>query len=81
MGLLLLAAVETGLILLFPDAAAAGVPALSRAPDGGAFWTSLGWGNTYHVLHPVEGILLIQILLLAYSRLDRPATQSLRVKA
>lgn len=43
---------------------------LSRTPAASGFLASLAWGKTYHVLHPFEGLLLAQGLLLFYSLLN-----------
>ena len=72
LGLLLFLAVMAGPVHLYPDAAASGQAlVLSRAPAPADFWTRFPWGKTCHFLNPLEGLLLVQGLVLFYGLLDR----------
>ena len=71
-GVVLALALLAGLVRIYPAAAADGTTlALSHAPAPAEFWKRFPWGKTYHVLHPFEGLFLVQSLLLFYGLLDR----------
>ena len=52
-----------------PDSTGASI-LLRRELPPSAFWISVAWGKTYHVLHPIEGIVLTGILVGFYSFID-----------
>lgn len=58
-----------GWLTLFPDPAAWIV--LARSGPRATFWETSYWGKTTHVLLPLEGLLLIAVLLGLYLPLDR----------
>jgi hypothetical protein len=60
-----------GLVQLFPDPESSGNSILlNRGPAPSAFWTTVKWGKTFHILSPVEGILITGILVGFYSFID-----------
>lgn len=61
----------SGYIQLYPDAKASKAKILlSRTPPQKVFWVRLDWGKYYHILTPVEGIVLSGLLTGLYSMID-----------
>ncbi len=52
-----------------PDSTGASI-LLRREPAPSTFWNSVAWGKTYHILHPIEGMVLAGILVGFYSFID-----------
>jgi len=62
----------SGAVTLYPkaDASEARIT-LSRKPAPSLFWEKPKKGKPFHILHPVEGILLTTLLIPCYSFMDR----------
>jgi VanZ family protein len=68
-GLLL---VVSGVVTLYPKADASEAQiTLSRKPAPSQFWEKPKRGKPFHILHPVEGIVLAALLIPCYSFMDR----------
>ncbi|MEE8423730.1 MAG: VanZ family protein, partial [Thermodesulfobacteriota bacterium] len=61
----------SGHLQLYPGANSSTVLILlSRTPPPTDFWIRLDWGKTYHILYPVEGVVLTGLLIGFYSLID-----------
>lgn len=62
----------TGLLRFYPgpDAMDALI-VLSRVPAQAGFWVEPAVGKTYHILSPLEGVVLAAVIMACYSLLDR----------
>ena len=64
--------VVSGVVTFYPVAAASEAQiTLSRKPAPSLFWEKPKKGKPFHILHPVEGILLTTLLIPCYSFMDR----------
>lgn len=60
-----------GLLKLYPGPDAAGAwIVLSKVASSDAFWITLPWGRKYHVLTPIEGLVLAGVLTGCYAFMD-----------
>jgi len=66
-----------GLLTLYPGPAAAGAwIVLGKVAPSDTFWIRLPWGRTYHVLTPIEGLVLVALLTGCYAFMDSEASPS-----
>jgi len=60
-----------GILRFYPEAnPSPPLIVLSRFPAPTQFWINPNIGKSYHILHPIEGMLLSSILIACYSLLD-----------
>ena len=70
-----------GLLKLYPGPDAAGAwIVLGKVAPSNTFWIRLPWGRTYHVLTPIEGLVLVALSTICYAFMDSDGSSSSRLK-